>query len=247
MCLSNEKNCLCSRFSRTQESLKNNRKEGEENEESCASNSSPSPSSSSSSPSSSCAVSGCNLSSKSSSVVHYSSSSMCHMREDLIFYLLSAALFNCNVDECVTLIKCIACRVVKIKDIICDTLHEVKYLRLFLLITSVSLFVNSLHGDFVHDDIAAICTNEDVLASSSLYEVFQNDFWGTPMSSNQSHKSYRPFTILTFRWVVSLFNHFKWKVVSLKATLVCSFLFLLLFFIHSPVRNFISLFSVQRA
>ena len=29
--------------------------------------------------------------------------------------------------------------------------------------------------------------------------VFLHDFWGTPMSKEQSHKSYRPLTVLTFR------------------------------------------------
>ena len=29
--------------------------------------------------------------------------------------------------------------------------------------------------------------------------VFKNDFWGTPMNKEQSHKSYRPLTVLTFR------------------------------------------------
>ena len=29
--------------------------------------------------------------------------------------------------------------------------------------------------------------------------LFRNDFWGTPMNKEQSHKSYRPLTVLTFR------------------------------------------------
>ncbi len=32
-----------------------------------------------------------------------------------------------------------------------------------------------------------------------LANLFQNDFWGTPMQKEQSHKSYRPLTVLTFR------------------------------------------------
>ena len=32
-----------------------------------------------------------------------------------------------------------------------------------------------------------------------LGNIFQNDFWGTPITKEQSHKSYRPVTVLTFR------------------------------------------------
>lgn len=37
-------------------------------------------------------------------------------------------------------------------------------------------------------------------AATPLWSVFTNDFWGEPIYSNTSHKSYRPLTILTFRW-----------------------------------------------
>ena len=39
----------------------------------------------------------------------------------------------------------------------------------------------------------------DLRPSSPLKNVFLNDFWGTPMSKEQSHKSYRPLCVLTFR------------------------------------------------
>ena len=71
--------------------------------------------------------------------------------------------------------------------------------RVILFLVSILCFVNSLNGDFVHDDIPAICTNPDVLAETSLIELFQNDFWGKPMAHPDSHKSYRPLTTLTFR------------------------------------------------
>ncbi|KAJ8866221.1 hypothetical protein PR048_032064 [Dryococelus australis] len=60
-------------------------------------------------------------------------------------------------------------------------------------------YLNSLHGEFVHDDIPAVARNKDVLASASVAEVFLDDFWGTPMSDPTSHKSYRPLTTITFR------------------------------------------------
>ena len=71
----------------------------------------------------------------------------------------------------------------------------------------------SLDGDFVHDDVEAVLRNPDVTSASgagdgtilggghprAVTEVFANDFWGSPMASNRSHKSYRPLTTLLFR------------------------------------------------
>lgn len=64
---------------------------------------------------------------------------------------------------------------------------------------AIVVYLNGLNGDFVHDDIFAIKRNRDVTGSNGLIDVIFNDFWGAPMSSNASHKSYRPLTILTFR------------------------------------------------
>ena len=64
---------------------------------------------------------------------------------------------------------------------------------------SIISYVNTLNHELVHDDIFAIRDNADVRQSASLTSVFENDFWGKSMSSNTSHKSYRPMTILTFR------------------------------------------------
>uniref|UniRef100_A0A8C0HYL3 dolichyl-phosphate-mannose--protein mannosyltransferase n=1 Tax=Balaenoptera musculus TaxID=9771 RepID=A0A8C0HYL3_BALMU len=58
---------------------------------------------------------------------------------------------------------------------------------------------NSLFCGFVFDDVSAILDNKDVHPSTPLKTLFQNDFWGTPMSEERSHKSYRPLTVLTFR------------------------------------------------
>ncbi|EGI63036.1 Transmembrane and TPR repeat-containing protein 4 [Acromyrmex echinatior] len=54
------------------------------------------------------------------------------------------------------------------------------------------------NGDFVFDDTEAIVNNVDV-RKTPFWDIFQNDFWGTKLSHKQSHKSYRPFTILSFR------------------------------------------------
>ena len=72
------------------------------------------------------------------------------------------------------------------------------YTGLFLICTVI--YWNSLSCDFVFDDITAIVDNRDLRPHVPLKNLFANDFWGTPMSKEQSHKSYRPLTVLTFRW-----------------------------------------------
>ncbi|KAJ6646633.1 Protein O-mannosyl-transferase Tmtc3 [Pseudolycoriella hygida] len=76
-----------------------------------------------------------------------------------------------------------------------------KFLHI-LLITIVSLlcYYNSIKCDFVFDDISAIKDNKDLRPDTPLKQIFLNDFWGTPMQKEQSHKSYRPLCVLTFRW-----------------------------------------------
>lgn len=70
-----------------------------------------------------------------------------------------------------------------------------------LLVASVALicFINSYDGDFVFDDSEAIINNKDLNPATALSNIWKNDFWGSNLSSNSSHKSYRPLTVLTFR------------------------------------------------
>lgn len=44
-------------------------------------------------------------------------------------------------------------------------------------------------------------TNADVAGTTPLKNVFVNDYWGRPMDSTSSHKSWRPLSILSFRWL----------------------------------------------
>ncbi|KAM6448586.1 protein O-mannosyl-transferase TMTC4 isoform 1-T1 [Liasis olivaceus] len=64
---------------------------------------------------------------------------------------------------------------------------------------SIICFVNSYDGDFVFDDSEAIINNKDLRADTPLGDLWHHDFWGSKLSSNTSHKSYRPLTVLTFR------------------------------------------------
>ncbi|XP_057693807.1 protein O-mannosyl-transferase TMTC3 isoform X2 [Corythoichthys intestinalis] len=70
-----------------------------------------------------------------------------------------------------------------------------------LLLTSlvVVCYWNSLSCGFVFDDVSAILDNKDLRPTTPLRNLFLNDFWGTPMAEERSHKSYRPLTVLTFR------------------------------------------------
>uniref|UniRef100_W5K457 dolichyl-phosphate-mannose--protein mannosyltransferase n=1 Tax=Astyanax mexicanus TaxID=7994 RepID=W5K457_ASTMX len=72
------------------------------------------------------------------------------------------------------------------------------YSRLLVALVSLICFINSYDGDFVFDDSEAILNNKDLNPDTPLSNIWKNDFWGSNLSSNSSHKSYRPLTVLTF-------------------------------------------------
>ncbi|XP_066542710.1 protein O-mannosyl-transferase TMTC4 [Hoplias malabaricus] len=71
--------------------------------------------------------------------------------------------------------------------------------RLLVALVALLCFINSYDGDFVFDDSEAIINNKDLNPDTPLSNIWKNDFWGSNLSSNSSHKSYRPLTVLTFR------------------------------------------------
>ncbi|XP_051564756.1 protein O-mannosyl-transferase TMTC4-like isoform X3 [Myxocyprinus asiaticus] len=71
--------------------------------------------------------------------------------------------------------------------------------RLVTAFVALICFINSYDGDFVFDDSEAIINNKDLNPDTPLSNIWKNDFWGSNLSSNSSHKSYRPLTVLTFR------------------------------------------------
>uniref|UniRef100_A0A4W3I6B1 Protein O-mannosyl-transferase TMTC3 n=1 Tax=Callorhinchus milii TaxID=7868 RepID=A0A4W3I6B1_CALMI len=73
-----------------------------------------------------------------------------------------------------------------------------KEIALLLGVVAVCYW-NSIYCGFAFDDVSAILDNKDLHPSTPLKTLFQNDFWGTPMTEERSHKSYRPLTVLTFR------------------------------------------------
>ncbi|XP_022244376.1 transmembrane and TPR repeat-containing protein CG4050-like [Limulus polyphemus] len=74
-----------------------------------------------------------------------------------------------------------------------------RFYPLAVAATALTVYSTSLGGNLVFDDIAAIQENRDVRPSSPFINLFLDDFWGTPLHKEQSHKSYRPFTVFTFR------------------------------------------------
>ncbi|KAL3846955.1 hypothetical protein ACJMK2_017895 [Sinanodonta woodiana] len=65
---------------------------------------------------------------------------------------------------------------------------------------SVVCFCVSYDGKFVFDDSEAVVGNKDLLPESSITDLFYHDFWGNKLDSKTSHKSYRPLTVLTYRF-----------------------------------------------
>ncbi|XP_043255369.1 protein O-mannosyl-transferase TMTC4-like [Colletes gigas] len=105
------------------------------------------------------------------------------------------------------------------------TLPDVPLPLSLLIIALLSLcFANSYNGEFVFDDSEAIVNNEDV-QTTPLWDLFKNDFWGTKLTYKQSHKSYRPFTILSFRlhfWLREILVAQDYHIVNIILhTIVC--------------------------
>ncbi|CAK9082352.1 unnamed protein product [Durusdinium trenchii] len=73
-------------------------------------------------------------------------------------------------------------------------------LSLLVGVISFAVFKNALQGEFVYDDTYAIVHNPDLYSSQPWIDIFRHDFWGFPLESEKSHKSYRPLTTLTFRF-----------------------------------------------
>ncbi|XP_078231669.1 protein O-mannosyl-transferase TMTC4 isoform X7 [Callithrix jacchus] len=70
--------------------------------------------------------------------------------------------------------------------------------KLVVGLVAIVCFARSYDGDFVFDDSEAIVNNKDLQAETPLGDLWHHDFWGSRLSSNTSHKSYRPLTVLTF-------------------------------------------------
>uniref|UniRef100_A0A3P8UZS6 dolichyl-phosphate-mannose--protein mannosyltransferase n=1 Tax=Cynoglossus semilaevis TaxID=244447 RepID=A0A3P8UZS6_CYNSE len=72
--------------------------------------------------------------------------------------------------------------------------------KVTVALVALLCFINSYDGEFVFDDSEAIVNNKDLRPTTPINNIWTNDFWGSNLSSNSSHKSYRPLTVLTFRF-----------------------------------------------
>lgn len=94
----------------------------------------------------------------------------------------------------------------------------------FIIIILSLCYANSYDGTFVFDDSEAIVNNNDV-RKTHIWEIFKNDFWGTKLSHKDSHKSYRPLTVLTFRmqyWIRGYLYSQDFHIVNIILhTIVC--------------------------
>ncbi|KAL6961827.1 hypothetical protein U1Q18_044449 [Sarracenia purpurea var. burkii] len=73
------------------------------------------------------------------------------------------------------------------------------------------VYANTLKGTFVYDDRRAILSNQDTNSNNPSIPLWTNDFWGTPLKSASSHGSYRPLTVLTYRWNHWMSGYTAWS------------------------------------
>ncbi|XP_060080466.1 protein O-mannosyl-transferase TMTC3-like isoform X2 [Ylistrum balloti] len=78
-------------------------------------------------------------------------------------------------------------------------MEQLSMYQLVVVATVALCYYNSLEAGFVFDDVSAIVDNKDLRPHVPVQRLFWNDFWGTPMHKEKSHKSYRPLCVLTFR------------------------------------------------
>ena len=99
--------------------------------------------------------------------------------------------------------------------------------KMFLVCVSALCYLNSLLCGLVFDDWSAIRDNKDVLPSSPVSNMFLNDFWGVSMQAEQSHKSYRPLCVLSFRlnYLLHGLSPLGYHLVNLQLHVVATLLF----------------------
>ncbi|KAI5744374.1 hypothetical protein M8J76_001778 [Diaphorina citri] len=92
------------------------------------------------------------------------------------------------------------------------------------VLVAFCVYYNSLPAGFVYDDSRAILSNQDILPSTPLEALFHNDFWGTPIKSPSSHGSYRPLSVLTFRfnYAWSGFRPFAYHLTNIGLHCLCT-------------------------
>lgn len=71
----------------------------------------------------------------------------------------------------------------------------------------IPIFSPNPYGGPTLDELHIMSSdNKDIQGNSSLEEIFRNDYWGRPMRSESSHRSWRPLTVLSFRYLKGLYS-----------------------------------------
>ena len=122
--------------------------------------------------------------------------------------------------------------------------------RIYLASASILCYLNCLLCGFCFDDSSAIRDNKDILPSTPIYNIFLNDFWGLSMHKEQSHKSYRPLCVLSFRlnYLLHGLSPLGFHLVNLQLHVLVSLLYHLVCSHYvSPTTSFVSslLFAVH--
>lgn len=76
--------------------------------------------------------------------------------------------------------------------------------KLFLSLLAIFLvtctsYYNAYDGQFCFDDQFAILNNPDAQGKTSIWDIWRHDYWGQDIQILDSHKSYRPITVISFR------------------------------------------------
>ncbi|XP_017872545.1 PREDICTED: transmembrane and TPR repeat-containing protein CG5038 [Drosophila arizonae] len=92
-----------------------------------------------------------------------------------------------------------------------STLHSLVCQSILVLLCLVCYGYGGLSGaKFVFDDTVAIVKNKNVNSLPTNWTaIFSHDFWGAPLLSADSHKSFRPLTTLMF--------HYEYALLGLNA------------------------------
>ncbi|KAL5484578.1 hypothetical protein EMCRGX_G021103 [Ephydatia muelleri] len=102
--------------------------------------------------------------------------------------------------------------------------------RLVVFAVTFAVYINSLKCGFVFDDHRGILTNDDLdPKKTTVWDLLQHDFWGGAMSRVESHKSYRPLTVLTYRYLNYHFSELRpytYHLVNVLMHCAASLLFL---------------------
>ena len=87
-----------------------------------------------------------------------------------------------------------------------ETTRKLFWMIVIIVTTSLA-YRNTYHNQFAYDDMFAIVNNADADHSSEFSNLLYNDFWGQDITSESSHKSYRPISVLSFK-LNSILHHY---------------------------------------